>query len=309
MLVDADDFSAVLVGEKLQSGYGPELSLFPKEADAEPWQMIFAKPQRELLPLKEEAIRQAQNLSKQYNNSELNIFYSGGIDSEFLIHIFREAQVKFRVLTFRFDGGLNGHDLSYVLNFQKKNPDLKMTMLNFNLLDFFHSGEYMEYALQSRCVLPHLLSLMKMVYENRAQPSVLGAGEPFLLPHRGEWCLRERESVAGLNRFFLKNKIAGTPAFFQESSELFFSYLGDPIFQQLARGERVGKEHSLTSRIDIYSRHYPISERTKYHGYEKVEELMLSCEKSLLQNLPHSNTKRYYRYNQLLKLVQDQHGS
>lgn len=298
-------FSILQVSEQTQVGYGPDFLLFP-EKTSDHWQLSFARPTRALRPLKDEAVRAARQLSAQYGGAELSLLYSGGIDSEFMICCFREAQVPFKVLTYRFEDHLNEHDLSYATDFFRQNKDVKSEMIDFKLQSFFSSGEYLDYAQKSRCVLPHLLPLMKMVSERQREVCILATGEPFLVPHLGHWCLRERESVGGLDRFFRAEKLPGTPTFFQATPELFFSYLTDAIFQQLARGERVGKEHSLTSRIDIYSRDYPIKSRTKYHGYEKIEETIAGAEKELLRRFGEYNNMKYFKYAEFLKLVAEE---
>lgn len=295
--------SAPQVSEYFQAGYGPRYLLFPENL-SDQWQLSFARPKRALKSVREEAVLAARNLSTQYDGAEVSLFYSGGIDSEFMIHCFREATVPFKIVSFRFENNLNEHDLDYVSEFRSLHKELKYETIDFNIMSFFNSGEYLYYAEKSRCVLPHLLPLMKIVAERRGEICILATGEPFLTPYSGHWCLRERESVAGLDRFFRSEKIMGTPAFFQSTAELFFSYLTDSIFQQLARGERPWKEHSLTSRIEIYSRSYPMTSRVKYHGYEKIENVMARAEKELLHRWGRYNSKKYYEYAKLLRLVE-----
>lgn len=281
----------------LHSGYGPGLAFSPS-AEATDWRIQWTPARREPENLAEEGIRTARSLFESAGRA-VNVFYSGGIDSEFMVHCFMAAGVPFRVVTGVFENGLNAHDLQYVEDFQRRYPHLEYHTERLDVSAFLNSEAALDYARETQCSLPHLLPLFHLM-DRIDGPLAIASGEPFLEPHQGRWCLKEREAIAGVCRHFQRRNREGTPFFFQSNAEIFLAYLQDPVWRELAAGRRPGKLHSLTSRIDVYARFFDIAARTKFHGYEKMQGLMDSLQLRIEQMLPGRQGVRYYSYDELV---------
>jgi hypothetical protein len=297
-------FSEIFLADRICSGYGEQLHTLPQNKN-ESWRFAFNFPDKKILTfgLNLLAVKRAKEMFAE-SGTEIAVFYSGGIDSEFVVNAFKQAAVPFRVVFFEFESGLNKHDLEWVEKFRSLNPDIHFEKIDFNVLKFLNSDEAVDLGLRVRCEHPHLLPLMKIVHEYRKAPVIIGAGEPFLIPHEGVWCLKERESIAALNRFFDLEAIKGHPAFFQSSPELFFSYLLHPVFQRLCSGQIPFKQHSLTSRIDIYREFFPVAERLKYHGYEKMEQLITEVQHRLQEKRQYELSENFFPYAQLSRRIE-----
>ena len=284
--------------KRIISGYGDNLSLLPLN-DSDDWSIRFSYPDRPLHNLQAETVIALKNMYALHKEP-INLLYSGGIDSEYIAYSLLAARIPCNLVTFQFKDLLNNHDISYVEKFKKKNAALTYESRVIDIEDFFNSGEAFEYAEKTKATLPHILPLMKMIDLLAERVLVIAAGEPFLIPHNGRWCLRERESVAALWRFGELKKINGSVSFLQHTPEIFFSYLADPIYQQLCSGGRPGKQHSLTSRIDIYNNGYELENRVKYHGYEKLQLLLGAMEEELKKRYPLHTREAYFDYFDLL---------
>ena len=288
--------SPIQISKEFRIGYGPELAVVPHKPTDE-WDIHFAKGSRVVHDLWSECLTQASYFKKKYN-SKIDIFYSGGIDSEFVLQVFKQAKINVRVLTVSFLNGLNQHDLEYVEKFKKLNPEFIYEDIVIDIEKFLISNEAIDLAQESKCTLPHLLLLMKIVKKSE-NPVVLATGEPYVQKVDDSWFLRERESIASLYRFFKLNRIEGTHAFFQSSPEVFLSYLSDPVFKNLIQNKFEGKQSSLSSRHKLYNQYIALDERPKYHGYEKIEPLVFDIQQKIEKINSEFMNIKYFSYAEL----------
>jgi hypothetical protein len=292
----------ILSNEKIRIGYGADF-LPQRAASDSPWRIAFGKPNRAVGNLHAEGVAAARKIG-QSSDTTTDVYYSGGLDSEFAVHCFKEAGVDFKVVTVEFSGRRNIHDLEYVQKFKQKNPDLKYRTVQIDIENFLQSQEAEELANISKCTLPHILMLMKIARENKS-PLVLSTGEPYLIKAEDGWYLREREAIAALSRFFDAYQIQGTHAFFQSTNEIFYSYLIDPVMQALTAGRYPGKESSLSSRGRLYSQYFDCEERPKYHGYEKISGLIDELQGQLESRYANFRNIHYYLYDELVQKMGD----
>ena len=293
--------SPIQISKEFRIGYGPELRVLPQEPTDE-WDLHFAGANRAVRDLWTECQIQAIHFKNRYA-SKIDIFYSGGIDSEFALQVFKQAQINVRVLTVNFSNGLNRHDLEYVEKFKKLNPQLTYENIDMDIEKFLISDEAMSLAEESKCTLPHLLLLMKIVKKSE-NPIILATGEPYIQKFDDSWFLRERESIASLYRFFKLNRTEGTHAFFQSSPEVFLSYLVDPVLKNLAQNKFQGKLSSLSSRHKLYNQYTTLEERPKYHGYEKIEPLVFDIQQKIERKFSQFMNIKYFPYNELQERIQ-----
>ena len=282
----------------IQMGYGPDLSLFP-HLESDRWKVVFGTISRSTHNLFNEGVIAAQKISQE-TNGPVDVYYSGGIDGEFALHCFMSAGVSFRVVSIEFENSLNDHDLIYAHRFKSKYPKLNYVDYKIDIRNFLDSKESENLAEFSLCSVPHLLVLMKFAAES-SNALVLATGEPYIKKTHEGWFLRERESIASLYRFFKRHDIKGTHAFFQHTNELFYSYLADPVIKSLADNQFIGKESSMSSRNRLYSQYAMCEERTKFHGYEKIENIVGEIQTKLEKKYTRHNQVAYFEYLDLLK--------
>lgn len=291
-----------LTSGKIRIGYGADFMTQPPGAGAT-WKIAFGKPGRPVENLLVEGIAAARKICESYS-SPPDVYYSGGLDSEFAVHCFKEANVDFNVVTVEFSRHRNIHDLEYVEKFKKKNPDLKYRTVQFDIEDFLGSSEAENLAEISKCTLPHLLMLMKVAGDHKA-PLILSTGEPYLIKTESGWYLREREAIAALGRFFDLARVSGTHAFYQSTNEIFYSYLKDPVMQELAADRCPGKESSLSSRSRLYSQYVNCEGRPKYHGYENIPGMIDEMQARLEARYSDYRNIHYYLYKDLVQSLGD----
>jgi hypothetical protein len=85
---------------------------------------------------------------------------SGGIDSQAMIHCWKEAGLKFDVAILVFNNDLNSHDVEIARTFCRKN-DIEPVELNINVIEYL-TREHYEQAEKYHCTSPHFSTHYKM---------------------------------------------------------------------------------------------------------------------------------------------------
>jgi len=78
---------------------------------------------------------------------------SGGLDSQAMLSVFREAGVSFKACFFRFNENLNGHELASLIDYCDA-FGIKAEVMDFDILDFFDSGKFFEVAVAAKTNSP-----------------------------------------------------------------------------------------------------------------------------------------------------------
>lgn len=94
----------------------------------------YGRCKREPMSFRNECIN-AADLIYDSTEKKILIHFSGGIDSEVVCRSFLEAKHPFEVCIWKYEDGLNEHDIKYAIKFCKK-YDIKYTVVELNIIEF-----------------------------------------------------------------------------------------------------------------------------------------------------------------------------
>ena len=220
----------------------------------------------------DELLRTADSVSKEFGK-DLVVFLSGGTDSEIVVRNFLDIGIKPHCVTLKFKDGYNSDDVAEAVAIADE-LDLKLEIIEFDVKDFFYSGQAEEFGYELQCTQITYL----MVYYNILKlgaPAVMG-GEALLSrsvgPDDSFWyyTFRENEDASAM-RFSNKFNIPLVNEWFSYTPELLLYYLEDPDIQHLINNRFNYKLSSVSSKNAILAKLYPnIRYKKKTHGFESL---------------------------------------
>ncbi len=214
----------------------------------------------------------ADTVYKEFGK-DLVVFLSGGTDSEIVVRNFVDIGIHPRCVTIRFTNDYNAPD---VLEAQAiaKDLDLDLEIMDFDVIDFYRSGEARELGNELQCSQITYLTVYNAILKLGA-PAVMG-GEVLLTrlvrPESHEWyyTFRENEDASAM-RFSEKYNIPLVNEWFSYTPELLLYYLEDKDIQALISTRYNYKLTSVSTKNSILRRLYPnIRPKIKTHGFERL---------------------------------------
>ena len=216
-----------------------------------------------------ESIRSAQ-LIKESADSPLVLLFSGGLDSEYMLNIFRHAGIDFKVAIISY-GDYNIHDNKHAFEYCKAHG-IEPIVIDIDMDWFINSGKIIEIANLAKCCAYQIPSIMHGISQIDGTV-VMANGEPYVKNFDGDWRWEETERVNSYMNWFSSLHLEGTPDFLRYTPEMTVSFLMEPRVIQLVNNEHPGKLSTRTSKHMIYTQHLEISKRAKFTGWEKLEKL------------------------------------
>lgn len=263
-----------------RGGTSREVPFSFRTEESDQWFVRYGRCSRLPLSFRKECLATAR-LIRESTRLPIDLFFSGGVDSEVALRSFVEAGISVRVFSLRFAGGLNAHDLEWVDRTCRK-LDVAPTYIDLDILKFWEKNAF-AYAERTQCVSPQLLSTMWLADQTDGF-CVLGSGENFVVKRvpenyvsgesaylRSVWDLFEKEKIAAWYRHFIVEGRDAAPGFFQYTPELMLSWFLDEMGCDLWNDRRIGKRNSVSSKLEMYQRHFDIEERPKYTGFEQIQ--------------------------------------
>ena len=210
-----------------------------------------------------------------HKDGDIYLFYSGGIDSEYVLEIFLSLGMKIIPVIVRYENDVNLHDIKYAYEYCESRK-LKPIIVDINFEQLVKSGRYLELAESVNCVAWQFPSLMEATLKFDGT-ILLGSEEPHFSKNKQTqlWYFNEMERITGLwHRWFKKHNISGTPCMLSYTPETIFGFMNDPLVIDLVNNAILGKEGTNSSKNKIYNRVFnSIMPRIKYTGFEQIKEL------------------------------------
>lgn len=214
----------------------------------------------------------ADTVYKEFGK-DLVVFLSGGTDSEIVVRNFLEIGIKPTCAVIRFRGGYNSDDVEEAAIIAN-DLDLDLIYLDFDVLDFFYSGEAEEFGREVQCCQVTYLTVYKNILK-LGRPAIMG-GE-LLLSKKIElrntfwyYTFREIEDASAM-RFSSKYKIPLVNEWFSYTPEMMLYYLEHPKIRELLSNRKEYKLSSVSSKNKILQELYPeIRKKKKSHGFERL---------------------------------------
>lgn len=219
-----------------------------------------------------ELVKTADSVYQEYGK-DLILFLSGGTDSEIVLRNFLEIGVKPRCVIIKFTNDYNLPDVLEGIEIAKQ-LDVKLDIIEFDVKDFYKSGQALDFSKQIDCTqITYLMVYYHIMKLN--SPAVMG-GEMLLGRNVSRtstfwyYCFRENEDASAM-RFSEKFNIPIVNEWFSYTPEMMLYYLENLDIQQLMSDRFNYKLTSVSSKNLILSKLYPgIKMRKKTTGFEKL---------------------------------------
>ena len=220
----------------------------------------------------EEQYRTASLISKEYGN-DFVVMFSGGTDSEIVLRALRHIGVNPRVVFVKFKNDYNISDYQ-IAERVADDVGMKLEVVDFDVKDFYHSGQAFEFASEIQCRQIAYLTVYHHIRQMQL-PAIMG-GEMMLRRHTSSegskwyYCFRENEDASAM-RFSLKYNIPLVNEWFSYTPEMMGYYLEHPKIEKLITERYNYKLSSVTSKNAILKELMPdLIDKVKTHGYEKL---------------------------------------
>jgi hypothetical protein len=220
----------------------------------------------------EEQYRTADIVAKEYGKNFV-VMFSGGTDSEIVVRSFLEIGIIPRICFVKFKGDYNLNDLASAQQVADE-LDLPLEVLEFDVLEFYRSGQAFEFAGELQCRQMAYLSVYYNILKLQA-PAVMG-GEMLMrknvVPGYSKWyyCFRENEDASAM-RFSHKYNIPLVNEWFSYTPEMMAYYLEISAIQNLINNKTIHKLASVSTKNRTLYKLFPACVRKKKtHGYEQL---------------------------------------
>jgi len=220
----------------------------------------------------DELHRTAKSVLDEFGK-DLVVFVSGGTDSEIVLRNFLAIGHRPRCVTIRFRHDYNALDVAEAVALTTE-LGLDLEFIDFDVKDFYFSGEAAEFGTSIQCTQITYLMVYKSILDLGA-PAVMG-GETLLTrkvdADSSYWyyTLRENEDASAM-RFTNKYSIPLVNEWFAYTPEVLLYYLENPLIQKLVTDKYNYKLTSVSSKNAILATLYPnIRPKQKTHGFENL---------------------------------------
>ena len=207
-------------------------------------------------------------------DGRLYLFYSGGIDSEYVLEVFLSKKINITPVIVKLEPNLNSYDIDLAIEFCKSR-NIEYILIDINFEEFVKSGKFLSHAESVNCVVYQYPVLMEAAL--KLDGTILfGSDEPHFYKdlETGLWYFDEMERIMAVwDRWYKKYNVSGTPCFLSYSPETLLGYMDDPRFIDLSNNRCPGLEGTNSSKKIIYNRKLKMPERKKFTGYEIIETL------------------------------------
>jgi hypothetical protein len=215
----------------------------------------------------DELFENARNI-RDITSGPLDLMFSGGIDSEVVLRVYKELNIPINVFIFKYEDMLNYREFDHAI---KVCTDLnvKHTVIDFNVKRFFENDAYdiwCKCKTTSSSWLPH----MKLT-EYLDNTPIIASGEPYWKKQDdGSWVFELEEDA---KYWTIYHKTIGRTAitdWYEYRPEVILSHMQLPIVQQLINNQVPGKTSTVSSKALIHQAKWDdIIIRAKMVGFEK----------------------------------------
>tara|TARA_R110001592_G_scaffold306091_1_gene578973 strand:+ start:1762 stop:2646 length:885 start_codon:yes stop_codon:yes gene_type:complete len=245
------------------------------EGHGDNWNININSKPREAGSYFEEAIVAAEIIYEE-SNDDVHIMFGGGNDCEYMVNVFNEAKIPFKVaiISYGKDFKYNAHDTKYALDWCNKYK-YDPIIIDLDLEEFVKSGRMLEVAEESKSCEYRMTSTMEGA--SKVDGTVVMANEPQIckMPD-GTWAWEEYERINSYGNWFESRGIQGTSDFGSYTGEQVLAFLEEPIIKRLTNNELSVYESSIPVKQLLYNQNsWHQVKRWKYTGWERFERTNL----------------------------------
>ena len=233
------------------------------------WNVEINSPSRLPASYFDETIIVAEMIWSQ-KQGPINLCYSGGLDSEYVLSVFIELGMTINPVIMRTQ--YNHPETQYAFKYcEAKN--IKPIVIDLDYDKFVTSGKFLEIATKTQCSAYQYIANMWLTSQIDGTV-ITGDSDPHLFLNNTKWYVDEIEPTYKQFDYFTQNNIHGTPFFLSYTAEQYLAFLLDPTIENLANNKIPGKTGSYSSKVHVYNNQdkFKLEQRTKLTGYELVEK-------------------------------------
>lgn len=245
-------------------GFGPDYLEYSRTL---PFYVNYNNARRSTIPAFDLYVQAVRRIVEQYPKP-YTLICSGGVDSQAMILAWLQARVPFDVVTARYNGGMNDHDLENLWLLQKR-ENFAVRVLDLDVL-YFHENDLIDYAVKYDCTSPQVLTHM-LICDQINRGTIVSSG-----------CLVTKNGMHGANNYVTfglhrYSKITGksmVPFFWMHDIDMM------PVFEEVRKslGIKIEDVVDQATNYDTKCRIYQgagldvIPQDLKYNGFEKIKE-------------------------------------
>lgn len=248
--------------------------------DLETTTMSVGGCSRPIGSFRDELLENASDILTNY--PDLVLFMSGGLDSEMAFRIFQTLGKIPPIKIVRFPNDENWFDIKYAVELLNE-LNISYEYIDFDLVDFYHSGECWEIANKYQAYTVYQQMLLKIADELKQPMITIDEIELVKYPrvdwstgkYSFEWTFLKREDQDAVwRRFAAATSIPALNNFYTYSPESMLAFLKIPLVQDLINDRIPGKLGWNSSKNQIYTvLEYPFRSRPKYGGIERYPNI------------------------------------
>lgn len=212
----------------------------------------------------------------------IELLYSGGMDSQFVLESFLRTKVPVEVMTMviTIQGAiLNVADLYYSEKFCREN-NVKQNLFYLDAVDFYESGKYLTYIEPYYITEPHVASHFWLLEQCQSYP-IIGGDWPWVHTHAPNMIISPYKlSFSSYERFLKDRGIHGIGDFICHSFESVHKFVGLHIQNKHISDGRFHHTPFIKQRV------YGLKElRLKSYGWEDCPPSLFNIRKYVPKTL------------------------
>lgn len=247
------------------------------------WHVDIDPPKRKVGTYFQETLLAMEHVNN-VRNGEIQLLYSGGLDSEYVARVLLHLGIKFTPVIIQLknvkeNSIYNDHDTAYAFDFCKShNLTPKIYDLDFD--KFVSSGQWRAIAESVECCAIAVPATLYVASQLDGF-TILGNDPPYLRYEKetDKWYLEELQYIHSILRYYKKFNLNGCPFLLSYTPEMMLAFLLDPKIVALGNNMFPGKKGSNSTKsyvfnngsgfnMDVYD--FDKKTRIKYTGYEKI---------------------------------------
>lgn len=212
-------------------------------------------------------------------NGPLEIFFSGGVNSQVILGIYKDLGINFKVYIVEYAEKYNAKDVSEAQRICN-NIGIPYTVIDFSLEQFFNTDAERIFKSWQGLDVKHLPLLKFPEFANGN--AVLGHSEPYIYRKEiyysepSSWSIKFTEENFRITQYLNNSKLCATADWYLKDSKVLMSLLETPIVSMLVDNEFFGKISLVSSRGKIYKKYWPwFDDCAKRTGFENSKEYLL----------------------------------
>ena len=222
---------------------------------------------------KEELLNNARAI-RDYYSDPFDVLYSGGIDSEVILRVFKELGIKHNTIVVRYKDGYNKREVDCAIE-SLKQLNLPHKIIDFDLKKFYENEAY-DLCIKSSCIRVGRVNHVKFCADFCDNIPIMGEGDiywyrthdiDYTVP--SEWRFIVSEASHNCNSYLTSLGRENVCDFYEFTPNLIKAYNNQPIMQQLLNDKIPGKTSNWSSKWLMHSELWPdLIKRVKLTGLE-----------------------------------------